>query len=99
MIKHIVLWNLRGETPERKAEAALLVKEVFENLAGEIPGLLRLEIGIDFSRVDYACDIALYSEFESREALDNYASHPAHTHAKKVLGDLRIARHQVDYTV
>ncbi len=34
MIKHIVMWNLRGNTPQHKAEAASLVKQVFEGLKG-----------------------------------------------------------------
>ncbi|BFG79864.1 Dabb family protein [Paraburkholderia terrae] len=99
MIRHIVMWNLRGNTLGEKAEAALLLKKVFEELNGEVPGLRRLEIGIDISRTDYACDVVLYSEFDSREALDNYAFHPAHLRAKAMVGDLRIARHQVDYLV
>ena len=64
-----------------------------------IPGLLHLEIGVDSSRVDYACDVVLFSEFESQQALDAYATHPEHLRVKRELGDLRVARHQVDYAV
>ncbi|WP_418903706.1 Dabb family protein [Pokkaliibacter plantistimulans] len=39
----------------------------------------------------------LYSEFESVESLRNYAVHPAHTQARTELGNIRIARHEVDY--
>lgn len=98
MIRHIVMWNLRGETAHHKTAAAALVKQVFEGLRGKIPGLLHIEIGIDSSRVDYACDVVLYSEFASQQALDAYANHPEHLRAKEALGDLRIARHQVDYS-
>lgn len=97
MIKHIVMWNLRGDTPEQKAAAAVLLKQGFEGLRGRIPGLLRIEIGIDSSRVDYACDVVLYSEFESQVALDAYAHHPEHLRLRQTLGDLRTARYQVDY--
>lgn len=97
MIKHIVMWNLRGDTPQQKAEAAALVKSVFEGMRGKIPGLRHIEIGSDISRIDYACDVVLYSEFDSQEALDAYATHPEHLQAKQRLGDIRIARHQVDY--
>lgn len=99
MIKHIVMWNLRGETARHKAEAVSLVKQVFEGLKGKVPGLRHIEIGIDSSRVDYACDVVLYSEFDSQDALAAYATHPEHLRAKEALGDLRITRHQVDYTV
>lgn len=97
MIKHIVMWNVRGDTPEQKAEGIALLRRSFESLRGRIPGLLHLEIGADVSRVDYACDVVLYSEFESQAALAAYADHPEHLRVKQELADLRIARHQVDY--
>jgi heme-degrading monooxygenase HmoA len=97
MVKHIVMWNVRGETPEQKKESAKLVKSAFESLNGKIPGLTKLEVGLDVSAVDYACDVVLYTEFESQESLDAYASHPEHLRVKQVVGDIRIARHQVDY--
>lgn len=99
MIKHIVMWNLRGDTPEQKAAAAALLKQGFEALRGRIPGLLRIEIGIDSSHIDYACDVVLYSEFESQTALDAYANHPEHLRLRQTLGDLRTARYQVDYFI
>ena len=99
LIKHIVMWNVRGETLARKVESIALLRRSFESLRGRIPGLLHLEIGVDSSRIDYACDVVLYSEFESQAALDAYATHPEHLRIKRELLDLRIARHQVDYAV
>lgn len=99
MIKHIVMWNVRGETPAQRLEAAHFVKSRFESLAGRIPGLQRLEVGLDSSRVDYACDVVLYTEFDSQEALDGYATHPEHLRVREELGSIRVARHQVDYPV
>ena len=98
LIRHIVMWNLRGDTPQAKAANAELLRASFHSLRGRVPGLLHLEVGVDTSRVDYACDVVLYSEFESQAALDAYATHPEHLRVKQELGDLRIARHQVDYT-
>ena len=97
MIKHIVMWNVRGDTPAQKAQGIAQLQRAFEGLRGRIPGLLRLEVGVDSSGVDYACDVVLYTEFESQAALDAYGSHPEHLRVKQELGDLRIARHQVDY--
>ncbi len=97
MIKHIVMWNVRGATPAEKAQGIARLKHSFESLRGRIPGLLHLEIGVDSSRIDYACDVVLYSEFESQAALDAYAEHPEHLRVKREVGDLRVARHQVDY--
>ena len=92
MIKHIVMWNIRGDTPEAKAAGIARLQRSFESLRGQIPGLAHLEIGVDASRVDYACDVVLYSEFDSQAALDAYASHPEHLRVKGELADLRIAR-------
>ncbi|WP_417264493.1 Dabb family protein [Celeribacter sp.] len=97
MIKHIVMWNMSGQTAEERGKAARFVKEKFEDLRGAIPGLIELEIGIDESAVDYACDVVLYSVFDSQEALTAYANHPLHLKVREDLGTLRIARHQVDY--
>ena len=98
-IKHIVMWNLRGTSSQEKTQAIDLLRSRFESLSGQIPGLLHLEVGVDSSGVDYACDVVLYSVFDSQESLASYATHPAHMRVRKELGDLRISRHQVDYIV
>ena len=99
MIKHIVMWNLKGDNPQAKDRAIDQIARSFESLRGRIPGLLHLEIGVDSSSVDYACDVVLYSEFESQKALDAYAEHPEHLRVKSEVEGLRVARHQVDYRV
>ncbi|MBA4327848.1 MAG: stress responsive protein [Polaromonas sp.] len=99
MIKHIVMWNLRGETAAEKARGIGQLKTSFESLRGCIPGLLHLEIGVDSSGIDYACDVVLYTEFDSQAALDAYGSHPEHLRVKHELAGLRVARHQVDYEI
>jgi hypothetical protein len=96
-IKHIVMWNVRGDDAATRRAHMELVKREFESLRGQVPGLLMLEVGIDESRIDYACDVVLVTEFASREALAAYAVHPEHLRVKQALGDLRVARHQVDY--
>ncbi len=63
MVKHIVLYTLKESVD--KTEAVKLIASVLEPLVGKIPGLLHLEIRQAFNGMDYA----LYSEFESREAL------------------------------
>lgn len=97
MIKHIVMWKLRGDSRQERAGQAVRLCASFNSLRGRIPGLLHLEVGVDHSGVDYACDVVLYSEFESQAALDAYASHPEHQRVKDELAGMRIARHQVDY--
>ena len=71
-IKHIVMWTLRGETPEEMAAARLKVKTGFDGLKGRVDGLKQIEIGIDISDVDCACDVV--SEFENLSDLKSYAT-------------------------
>jgi Stress responsive A/B Barrel Domain len=97
MIRHVVMWRLRGETAAERMEAGKLVKDSFEGLRGLIPGMHHLEVGIDVSAVDYACDAVLISEFESQQALEGYATHPEHLRVRQKLGNIRTERFQVDY--
>jgi hypothetical protein len=94
-LAHVGQEQARGDDADSRA--GNLLKTEFESLRGRIPGLLRLEVGIDRSRIGYACDAVLYSEFSSLEALAAYAEHPAHLRVKRALGNLRTARQQVDY--
>ena len=99
MIRHIVMWDIAGDTPEKKRVNVDLVRRSFEGLNGLIPGLRHMEIGVDTSRVDHACDVVLFSEFESQAMLDAYAHHPEHLRVRDALAGIRIARRQVDYEV
>ena len=91
------MWRLRAENLDEKRAACQLVKRAFQSLRGRIPGMMHIEVGINQSNVDYACDVVLMSDFESEEALAAYAKHPEHLRVRSELRDIRIARHQVDY--
>ena len=54
-------------------------------------------IGTDPLEHDF--DLALYSEFESVEALHAYATHPAHVAVAQFIGQVRTSRACMDYTV
>jgi hypothetical protein len=60
------MWNLKGQNEAERCQAIEQIKLSF--LLGLIPGLTHLEIGVDFSRIEYACDVVLNSEFASKEA-------------------------------
>jgi heme-degrading monooxygenase HmoA len=98
VVKHLVLWKLKPEAHgQSAAENALAIKEKLESLRGRIPGLLRIEVGLDFSRTETSCDVALYSEFESRAALEAYQAHPDHKAVMPFIAEARSQRHLVDY--
>ena len=91
MVKHIVVYTFREGVD--KAEGVKLVASCLERLVGVIPGLLHMEIRRAFNGMDYA----LYSEFESREALTTYAVHPLHQEAKSHFFHLLDSRVAADY--
>ncbi|HWK46416.1 MAG TPA: Dabb family protein [Stellaceae bacterium] len=99
IIKHIVMWDVLGRSAEERAGNIDRIRTAFEGMRGKIPGLTHLEIGVDTSRIDYACDVVLYTEFSSQDACEIYASHPEHLRVRAEIEGLRIARHQVDYAV
>jgi hypothetical protein len=98
MVKHIVFWKLKDEAEGARKDAnALEIKSRLEALRGKIPGMLKLEVGIDFNRSEAACDVALYSEFTDRAALDAYQGHPEHKAAGEFIQRVRASRAVVDY--
>jgi hypothetical protein len=100
MIKHIALWTLKNrENQQSREETAVAIKQKIEGMQGRIPGLLRIEGGVDFTRSDNSWDVALYAELESREALAGYHVHPAHEEFKAFIGPRHQQRSLIDYEV
>ena len=91
MVKHIVLYTLKEGV--EKQEAVKLIESVLVPLVGKIPGLRHMEVKLAFNGMDYA----LYSEFDSREALEAYAVHPLHQEAKTHFFHLLDKRVAADY--
>lgn len=102
MIKHIVMWRIAAGADGAdggKAANANEVKRRLEALQGRIPGLLRIEVGINFVADEQAADVVLVSEFTSREALEAYQVHPAHNEAAEFVKAVRSERRVVDYEI
>ena len=93
MVKHIVLYTLKEGVD--KEEAVKITAQQLEPLVGVIPGLTKMEIRRAYQGMDYA----LYSEFESRQALADYAIHPAHLAAKEHFWHFLDTRVAADYDV
>lgn len=82
MVRHIVFWKLRETADGRgKAENGAIMKEKLEGLVGKVPGLLSASVGFGFGEGSY--DVCLYSELESKEAVEVYQSHPEHLKVKE----------------
>jgi len=98
MIKHIVFWRLNESAygNDKRTNAQLLKEKLFA-MQTKVKGLVKIEIGFDFSNEKDSCDIVLYTEFENKEALRQYQIHPGHKDIKKWLGEVRYERRVVDY--
>jgi quinol monooxygenase YgiN len=99
MFTHIVLWKLQESAGGRtRAENARLVKERLEEIANMLDGVRRFEVGINEVPGDDAADVALFAEFESRDAFQAYYQHPAHQAVVGFIKEVRVDRRVIDYT-
>ena len=94
MVKHIVVYTLKEGVD--KSAAVEKIAGLLEPLVGRIPGLLALEVRPCYQG---GTDFCLYSEFESRQALVDYAEHPLHLAAKDQFFHLLESRVAADYEV
>lgn len=77
-VRHIILWQLRDElAPAEKTAAKAAIKQGLEGLAGQIPGLLSIEVHTEGLASSNA-DLMLESSFADEVSLKGYAVHPAH---------------------
>lgn len=78
MVRHVILWQLKDEFSEaEKQEKKAAVKAGLEGLAGQIPGLISIQVyteGLPSSNADMMLD----SCFADAAALKGYSAHPAH---------------------
>ena len=59
MIKHVVMWKLRGASLEDKREQAARVRAALEALRGNIPGMSSLEVGVRPAADEQLGDVVL----------------------------------------
>ena len=78
MIKHINLWRYKESlTEEQKTEVRKGMKEAFESLPGQIPGLISCVVRTELMPKSNA-DCMMECTFENEEALEAYRSNPLH---------------------
>ena len=95
MIKHIVFWNIRND--ENKESNMKEMRKKLTSLVGVVPGLISAEVGFNYNPKGY--DVALYSVFESKEALDGYQVHPEHLKVKEFVHSVITVRACADYEI
>jgi hypothetical protein len=93
MITHIVLFKLLHATPEKVEKA----RQVLAGMAGKIPELRHLEVGVDLIHSERSYDLALLVRFDSLDDLRAYQAHPVHVEVLKYMQEVRQSAIVVDY--
>jgi heme-degrading monooxygenase HmoA len=93
MITHIVLFKLLHGTPEKAEEA----RQVLAGMAGKIPAVRHLEVGVDLTHSERSYDLALLVRFDSLDDLRAYQVHPVHVEVLKYMQEVRQLAIVVDY--
>ena len=93
MVKHIVFFKLEDNSEANK-EA---VKARIMGMKGKIDVLKHIEVGVNFSPEERAFDLALVTDFETKEDLQAYAIHPLHVEVVTFLKSINTVTKVVDY--
>ncbi len=94
MIVHIVMFRFKEENRESNLED---VSAKLNALVDFIPSLNSMEVGIDFSKSERSFDMSIYTTFDSKEALKEYAVHPEHLKVVELIKSVTLESKVVDY--
>ena len=97
MVKHIILWKLKDEIPDRAAAAAE-AKVRLESLMGRIPGLVSITVHTEALPSSNA-DMMLDSLFTDADALAGYQTNPLHVEAATYVRSVVEQRLCLDFEV
>lgn len=95
MVKHIVMFRLRGSEEERRQVAEKFAEALLE-LPKVIGPLASIEVGINFNPAE-SWDVVLTAVLPSMADVEVYAKHPAHVAAAGIISPWKDARACVDY--
>ena len=93
MLMHIVLFKLK----DRRAEKVAKAREKLLTLAGRVPQLRSLEVGVDLIHAERSYDLALVTTFDSLADLQAYQAHPKHVEVGGFMRPLCESIVSVDY--
>ncbi len=86
MIKHIVLVQFKENVDQ---EVKDYTKELLEGLKEKIDLIKHLEVGIRMDDANKEYEMGLYTEFDTKEDLDNYEKDPKHLDVvDKIIGNI-----------
>jgi hypothetical protein len=97
MIEHVALFKWREDAAPGDIAKAM---QALQGLKNEIPGIVDLTIGDNFSNRAQGFQCGLVVRFEDRRALEEYGPHPAHQAVvQNLLAPIREDVIAVDYEI
>lgn len=96
MVDHLVFFAVREGASAEEVEDLLAS---IRGLRGEVPGVVDLSVGEDFSGRSGGYTHALFARFESAAGLQVYMGHPAHLAVVEKLDATTTGRIVADYEV
>jgi hypothetical protein len=99
MIRHVVMWRLRGPSPDDKRRQGERVQRALESLLGVVPGMSSLEVGVAGAGDEHGADVVLISTHDDWEALAAYQKHPAHLEVARLIAEFKTERRVLDFEV
>ena len=93
MIKHIVMFKLKNKNKENIEKIVGALK----TLEGNIDDIRSAEVGVNLTESERSYDIVLTTEFDDRNALNVYGSHPNHLPVVETVRSLCSGSVVVDY--
>lgn len=96
MIKHIVCFKLKNNSPEKKQEAA----DRLMSMKGKVDLIRDIEVGTDFLCSERSYDVILQVTLDSKEDLEKYQNDEYHcSYVKTYMHGVREASVAVDYEI
>ena len=93
MIRHIVFIKVPNRDEAIKAE----VQKRLLGMKGKIDVLKNIEVGLNFSQEERAFDVALITDFDTKEGLNAYATDPVHVEVLTYLKSLPVETKVIDF--
>lgn len=100
MIRHLVFFKMQPEAlgQDGAANAREMAKK-FRSISKEIPGVISVELGLNFNDEAQFYEMALNQVFESKAALTKYIADPRHIEVRTFVRQVIDHRIQVDYEI
>lgn len=100
MIRHVVMFGIRGNGELTPTQEATRLGELLMTLPEQIPFLKKMEVGVNSEQApEDNAQLVLIADFDSIEDCAMYTIHPAHVAVAQELGKVKTSRCCVDYEI